>query len=229
MKKQFAAKIITGVLLAALLGLSLTGWNQRAFSTKEVKDTIPKTRDRQIRNLDDALEDLDRHAVELDHLKIPDIESLNLEKLSADLEKSLKGFDPVKLKAQMDESFSKINFDKMKAEIANLKDIELPRIEMEMKDIRPKMEASMEQAKKSIEKAKAEIKEYKAFEDGLEKDGLINKENYSIEYRDGVLKINDKIQPEEVYNKYKTFLDNHKDFDMQKNKDGFHIGNNRKE
>jgi hypothetical protein len=227
MKKQFIVRAATVLLLTVLLGVSLTGWNQRASSVREAKDTIPKTRDRQIKSLDDALEDLDRYSLELDRIKIPGIESIDVPKIRADVEKALKEIDAVKLKTEIDKSFSKIDFDKMKTEITKIKEIELPKMEMEMKNLRPQIEASIAEAKKSIEKANTEIKEYKAFEDGLEKDGLINKSDYSIEYYDGVLKINDKIQPAEVYNKYKSFLDKHKDFEMHKNADGFNIRNRK--
>jgi hypothetical protein len=66
------------------------------------------------------------------------------------------------------------------------------------------------------------LKEYKAFEDGLEKDGLINKkENYSVEHKDGQLIINGKIQSEAAYNKYRSFLEKHKKFKLEKENDNF--------
>ena len=77
-----------------------------------------------------------------------------------------------------------------------------------------------------IEKAKQDIKEYKAFEEALEKDGLINKkENYSIEHKDGQLIINGKVQPQAVYNKYRSFLENHKQFKWKKDEDGLDLNN----
>ena len=76
----------------------------------------------------------------------------------------------------------------------------------------------------AIEKAKVEMKEYKSFVDGLEKDGLINKkENYSIKYNDGKLIINDKEPTADTYKKYRSFLDKHKKFNIEKDNDDFNI------
>ncbi len=72
--------------------------------------------------------------------------------------------------------------------------------------------------------AKTELKEYKTFENGLQNDGLINKkEAYTIEHKDGQLIINGKIQPESVYNKYRTFLEKHKKFKLEKDENDFDL------
>ena len=95
-----------------------------------------------------------------------------------------------------------------------------------MKEIKPKVEEELKKAKVEIEKAKQDIKEYKAFEDGLEKDGLINKkENYSIEHKNGQLIINGKVQSNDVYNKYRSFLEKHKQFNWKKDGDGLDLKN----
>lgn len=119
----------------------------------------------------------------------------------------------------------------MKAEIDAAKNIdlsemheELAKTKEEMKKIGPQIEKELKNAKVEIEKAKAELKEYKSFVDGLEKDGLINKkENYSIKHKDGKLIINDKEASAETYNKYRSFLDKHKQFELKKDADDFDI------
>ena len=74
------------------------------------------------------------------------------------------------------------------------------------------------------QKAKIHLKELKAFEDGLEKDGLINKkENYTIEHKDGQLLINGKVQPQAVYDKYRSFLEKNKKFKLEKDENDFDI------
>ena len=94
----------------------------------------------------------------------------------------------------------------------------------ELKKVQPQVEAELKKAKVEIEKAKTELKEWKAFEDGLEKDGLINKnENYTIEHKDGQFIINGKVQPEAVYNKYRSFLEKHKKFKLEKDDDDFDL------
>jgi translation initiation factor 2 beta subunit (eIF-2beta)/eIF-5 len=73
-----------------------------------------------------------------------------------------------------------------------------------------------------IQKAKKEMQDFKAFEEGLEKDGLINKkEGYTIEHKDGQLIINGKIQSQEIYDKYRSFLDNHKKFKLENDENDF--------
>ena len=98
-----------------------------------------------------------------------------------------------------------------------MKKTELPRLQVELEKIKPQVEVEIKKAKIEVEKAKTQLKEYKAFEEGLEKDGLINKqEQYTIEHKDGQLIINDKLQREAVYKKYRSFLEKHKNFKLQK-------------
>jgi hypothetical protein len=84
----------------------------------------------------------------------------------------------------------------------------------------------MQTAKESVEKAKKEMLEYKNFIDGLDKDGLIDKDkNYKIEYKNGELSINGKKQSAEVVKKYNSFLKDKKDFTIKKDDDRFDIDN----
>jgi hypothetical protein len=58
----------------------------------------------------------------------------------------------------------------------------------------------------------------------LHADKLIHKDdNYKIEHQNGVFKINGKEQPADVYNKYKSFLQKHKEFTINKSDDDFDI------
>jgi hypothetical protein len=68
------------------------------------------------------------------------------------------------------------------------------------------------------------MKEYKEFVDGLDKDGLLDKkDSYTIEHEDGELKINGKKVNESVYTKYRSFLEKHKKFKINKSSDDFDI------
>jgi len=88
-------------------------------------------------------------------------------------------------------------------------------MEKELKNIGPEIEKSLKDAKVEIEKAKVELKEYKGFVDGLEKDGLISKKDgYKVKHKDGELFINGKKQSSDVYNKYRSFLEKHKSFNI---------------
>jgi hypothetical protein len=100
----------------------------------------------------------------------------------------------------------------------------MARAKEEMEKIGPQIEKEMQNAKIKMEKAKAEMKEYKGFVDGLEKDGLIKKsEGYSLKHKDGELFINGKKASNETYLKYRSFLEKHPKFSIEKNDDDFNI------
>ncbi len=127
----------------------------------------------------------------------------------------------------------KIDWDKMKKEMEDVKNIDMKKVEMEMKKakeemekIGPQLKVDLEKAKIEIEKAKVEIKEYKDFVDGLEKDGLLNKkETYTIKHKNGELTVNGKKVSADIYNKYRSFLEKHKELTIEKSDDNFNIDN----
>lgn len=126
---------------------------------------------------------------------------------------------------------NKVDWDKMKTDLDKVRDIDMKDMEKNMekmkdqlKGIGPDLQKQMEKVKVQMDKAKAEMKEYKEFVDGLEKDGLINKkENYSIKNKDGELQINGKKADPAVYDKYRNFLEKHKQFRIEKSGDDFDI------
>jgi len=248
MKRDFNFKYAGMVVLVALLIFSVTAWNQSATFTQTQKDTIPKIREKKIRDLDEALLELDKAKLELNKTdwekidreikeSLKDINAdkikadvqkamkeLDFDKMKIDIEKAMKEVDAAKIKMEIDASLAKVDMEKMKLELEKVKDIDLSKMEIELKNMKPEIEKSLAEAKISIEKAKDQLKGYKTFVDGLEKDGLINKkEPYKIEHKDGVLKINDKTQPAGVYNKYRTFLEKNKNFTLEKDADNFDL------
>jgi len=131
----------------------------------------------------------------------------------------------------LESSLGKADWDKIKKETDQLKDFnaekfqnQMKEVEERLKDLSPRIEEEMEKAKGQIEKAKLEMQEYKGFVDGLQSDGLINKkENYSIKHKNGELFINGKKASNEIYNKYRSFLEKHHDFKIEKDGDDFNI------
>ena len=246
-------------LLAGVLTLGLVAWKEeQSIQTKNnYTDTVPRNREKKIRNLDDALQEIDKSELELEQsmkkiekeLAVPplpptppvDIEKamaevdkamkdINPEKIKQEIEaslkdidiesmknnmaKALKDIDAEKMKAQLSASLAKVDMEKVKQEMERMKE-EMPKLQEKMKNIKPEVEASMKKAKEGIEKARTEIKEFKTFEEGLEKDGLINrKSGYVIEHKEGKLSINGTPQPDAVYNKYRSFLEKHKSFKL---------------
>ena len=236
------------IALVAMLAFSLTAWNQSAPTQHRTHtDTTPRKGDHKIKNIDEAIAELDKAMLHMDaELKkpLPPVLPLDMEKMKADIDKALKDIDPEKIKAEMEtarkalddaklksdlqHSIAKADFEKMRADLEKMKTVELPKIEAQMKDLQPRIEQEMKKAKESMEKAKKEMQEYKGFIDGLEQDGLINKnEPYKIEHEDGQLKINGKVQSADTYNKYRTFLEKQKDFTISNDGDGFNIRKNK--
>src|SRR5207244_943644 len=127
----------------------------------------------------------------------------NLDDVIDNLDRAELELNMEKMKKGIEDAMKNINADKRKMEIEKEKD----------------------NAKTENEKAKKEMQEYKDFVDGLEKDGLINKKEYTIEKKNGELFINGKKQPAEVYNKYRSFLDKQKDFKIEKSEGNFNINN----
>ncbi|MCW3116654.1 MAG: hypothetical protein JWM28_736 [Chitinophagaceae bacterium] len=161
------------------------------------------------------------------------IKEIDMTKIKADVDASMANIDWPKIKVDVDESIAKIDWDKMKLELNKVKEIHLDKlnldmknIEMELKKIKPELEKNLKNIKVDIEKAKTELREYKSFVDELEKDGLINKkEDYTIKHNNGELIINGKIQPNDTYNKYRSFLEKHKTLVIEKSNDDFNIDN----
>lgn len=156
---------------------------------------------------------------------------VDFEKIQKEVNEAMKSFDMAKIQKEVAESLAKVNWNEVKEEMDKVKDIDFKKLEVdmkklgeEMKDLGPKIEKELANAKVEVEKAKEEIKEYKTFVDGLDKDGLINKkEAYKIKHKDGELFINDKKVTEQTYNKYRSFLEKRKSFNIEKTDDDFDI------
>ena len=143
----------------------------------------------------------------------------------------MKEMDAAKIQQEVKAAMENVNWDKMKEELKKVKEIdmdkfqdEMKKVQEEMKDLGPKIKEEMEKAKVEIEKTKTEMKEYKEFVNGLESDGLINKkENYSIKHKNGELEVNGKKVSNEIYTKYRSFLEKNKKFSIEKKDDDFNI------
>ena len=159
------------------------------------------------------------------------MKSIDGDKIRMEINKALKEVDMAKIQKEVAESLAKVDWENMKLEMDKVKDIdmkklteEMKKVQEEMKELGPKMQKEMEKAKVEMEKAKAEMKEYKGFVDGLNDDGLISKkEAYKLKHKDGELFINGKKATDQTYNKYRTFLEKHKKFNIEKSSDDFDI------
>jgi hypothetical protein len=162
------------------------------------------------------------------------IRKIDMEKINQQMRDAMKEFDAEKFQKQLNESIAKVDWEKLNSEIEAVKKIDMSKMEDQMKKVEeqmkklgPEMEKQMEHAKVEMEKAKKEMEEYKGFINRLDSDGLINqKEDYTIEEKNGELFINGKKQTEQIYNKYRSFLDSHKGVKIEKSKDNFNINRN---
>ena len=166
--------------------------------------------------------DLEKMKVELQQ----NLEKVDMTQMKEQIESAMKQIDAAKIQADISSSIAKIDMEKIKLELDKVKEIDFKGIEENLKKMMPEIEKSMQNAKQSVEKAKKELLEHKAFIDGLDKDGLIDKDkNYTIEYKNGELTINGKKQSAEVVKKYNAYLKAKKDFTIKKDEDHFNIDN----
>lgn len=199
-------------------------WPKINADIKLAMDNIKVNMDEIKANVAQSLKEIDVNKIQVQVQQA--LKEVDAAKIQADVAMSLKDINVEKIKADVQASIDKVDWDQIKVDIDKAKNIDMKKIEAEMRDMKPEIEKSMKEAHESIEKAKKELKEYKEFINDLDKDGLINKkEDYKIEYSNGVLTINGKKQSEEVTNKYSNFLKDHSDFVIKKNEDGFNINN----
>ncbi len=215
-------------VLAELEGLNLeeTMKNARIEIEKAMKEI----------DTDKIRLEIDKAMKEVDFDKIQkqieeSIAKVDLTEMKAEMEKAMKEIDVEKLQAQIKESFREVDMEKIKKEMEKVRDIDMKKLEAdlskmkeELKDIGPRIDKELANAKVEIEKAKVEIKEFKGFVDGLEKDGLISKkEGFTLKHENGELFINGKKASEQVYNRYRDFLQKHKKFNMVQNDKDFDL------
>jgi hypothetical protein len=259
--RAFAPRNVLPIILLVSVSIALIAWGgQRQIPPQPTKqtftDTVPKKNtDKKIRDLDEAIDDLDKADLRVDLEKVKSqideamkqvdmakvqmevdkaMKSVDMEKVKDEIEKATKEVDAAKIQQDVKESLDKIDWKEMEKDLEAVKKIDMTKLnedmkklDLQMKELGPKIEKEMEKAKVEIANAKEEMKEYKGFVDGLDKDGLINKNQpYSIEHKNGVLTINGKKQPPSVYTKYRNFLQKHKKFNIKKTDDDFNINNN---
>ena len=250
-------KTLLALLIVAAAAFAFISWDHKKQTDgfkqhQHDLDTIPQKREKKVRDLDEAIAELDNIDIKMhmdkamkevaEAMKQIDGEKMRLDieksmkevefdKIKMEIDKAMKEVDFAKIEKEVKESMAKVDWEKMKAELDEVKKINLKEVDAEMTKARkelekigPQIEKEMQNAKVEIEKAKAEMKEYKSFVDGLASDGLINKkEGYSIQHKDGKLIINGKEAPAKTYDKYRSFLKKHSKFNIEQNKDDFNI------
>ena len=197
---------------------------------KEIAEAMKKIDGEKIKlDVEKAMKDIDFQKIRKEVQE--SLAKVDFEKIKMEMAEAMKEIDVAKIQKEVQESLAKADWDKMKVEMEKVKEIDMSKLneEMkkakeEMKELGPKLEKEMQKAKIEMEKAKAEMKGYKAFVDGLDNNGLINKkEGYTLKHKDGELFINGKKASEQIYSKYRNFLEKHKKFNIEKSDDDFDI------
>jgi len=159
MKRTFFLKSFPLLVLAGGLVITLvtSAQNSGASNTKETSDTIPK-KQKQIRDLDEALLELDRGEIELSKA----LKEIDRDKIEKEIREAMKhvDVDMVRMKeeiakAMKEVDMQKINVDAQKALAEAQKAIK----EVDMEKIQKEVQASL--AKVDMEKIKAELEEVK--------------------------------------------------------------------
>lgn len=159
------------------------------------------------------------------------LRDIDFEKIQKDVERSVDAATKIdreeiqkellKAKKEVQEQLSKQNWERIKIEMDQAKKvnqkeiteaIEKAKKEMSQAKIRLDLEKldlkeTMAKAHEGIAKAHKELRALQEMIYDMEADGLLNtKEDYSIEYKNGELFINDKKQPADILNKYKKYF-----------------------
>lgn len=167
MKKSLWIKKLPLVMLVCGIVLATAAFQTHPAKTKQkTTDTVPD-RNKKIKDIDDALEELERSKLEVDR-SLKDIDFAQIEKQIKEATENIH-IDAAKMKAEM-QAFKEVDMAKMKAEIdQSLKEIDAAKIQIQadkamkavdMEKIKAEMQASLakidfEKINKELEKAKA--------------------------------------------------------------------------
>jgi len=182
MNKTLFLKRMPLVAIAAVILCTAFAFQQQPQKTKPShSDTLPE-RGRKIRNIDEALEELERSKAEVDR-SMKDIDfskmekdlqeatknlQLDTKKMQEELAQAMKEVDAAKISADVQKALQEENLQKMKAELdKNVKAIDFDKIKAEIENSVAKVDwdkihAEMEKAKTvNLEKIQSNLKEIK--------------------------------------------------------------------
>lgn len=205
MKKTILLKSLPLLLIASGLVLTVAFAQTNTGKQKApTADTVP-TKQKKIRDLDEALDEIDRAETEMQRsFKDVDQEKMeadirkamkevdiNMAKVKEDLAKSMKEFDKQKIqlevqkamqqidaekiKKEVQEALDKVDTVELKAELEKVKEIDMTKMKEQLANIQPQVEKAMKEAKVSIEKARKEVTAYRNLVNALDRDGLLKK------------------------------------------------------
>ena len=163
---------------------------------------------------------LDKVEITLDKKEMDEVKE-ELKKAKLEMREGFKEADLKKEMEKVKEELKKINRVEIEKDLeAARKDIEKARIEIDLD--KENLKIDMEKVRQEIDEARLELKGYQEMIYKMEDDGLLDTgKGYSIEYRDGELKINGDKQPDSVTSKFKKYF--RKDVKLEKKNGRFEI------
>jgi hypothetical protein len=192
-------------------------YNGNNFNSESFNKAM-KELDENMANLDVQLKNLN---VNIDTQLKESLSKINLEEIEKQTEASLKQIDWNKMQNDINNSvkeaqdqIAKIDFTKMQNDMKALQEkmqSEEFKSQFDSEKLHKQIDDAMSKAKQGMAKAKEKLQELKDFTDALAADGLIDKKKgYTIEWKNGDLYINDKVQPKSVSDKYRKYEDDFK-------------------
>lgn len=180
MKRNFWIKKLPVAVLASALVITVAAWQkQPGKTTHTTNDTIPD-RNKKIRDIDDAIEQVEKSQQEVEHsLKDrdwnKDIQKAmnelqnNSAKMQAELDQAMKNFDAQKMQLEMQKAMKEVDLQKVKSELqANLEKVDMQQVKEEIAKAMKQIDAEKLQAdlnasisKIDMEKMKAEMEKVK--------------------------------------------------------------------
>lgn len=162
--KPFSRKNVLSLILVAFVSIALIAWggHQPAHTqttNQNFTDTVPKNKtDKKIRDLDDAIDQLDKAEFQLNMDKVKAqvqeaLKQVDMAKIQIEIDKAMKDVDMSKIKAEMDKAMKEVDMSKIKAEIDRAaKEIDVAKIQRDIKESMAKVD--WEKIKRDMEEVK---------------------------------------------------------------------------
>jgi hypothetical protein len=193
--------------------------------TMKQLDELTANLDIELKNVAEEIKKIDMNEIMKQVEK--SLKEADLDKINLEVDKAMKAIDLDAIEKEVKEALKEVKWDNMKVEMQqalteaknaiskiNTEDMKkameeagkaLNKARLEIKQI--DMDKIMKNAKEGIDKAKTKLRSMKTMFTEMEKDGLIDtKAGFDVNFKDGNLFINGKKQPQEVTDKYRKYL-----------------------
>lgn len=165
MKRKFWLQQLPLALMALALVISAAAWQTNPGNNKTTsQDTIPG----KIKDIDDALAELEKAKAELERTMgekkwESEMRSFNAEKIRAQIDEAMKEVDAARIQAEVKRSMAQVDFEKIKKELQeSLGEMENVQMKEEMAKALKSIDAAKIQAEVDASMAKVDVEKIKA-------------------------------------------------------------------